>query len=293
MAICKDDTHKCTNCVLAQVSGKGAPSRGSECCHVFCHGSGVPGSRPLRMAWWQFVVRHLAVRIMMDEPNEVVQYKAFMNLQCSEWTWKATMHFRGNDEMDEKECTWKATYFQDKVNVKDNGTCEAVKYSQNDAVDNNGVCKAATYLQDEKNVNSDGMYEAWMNSWVRNCSMLKAYSTSNSCLVKNVDVAEYNKVVVYDLVQKYDMVTKNDIMTKYDMVKLVHKKFNDVVSLAVMNRDGMKVLKKSFEDMAALMMNPVVLLAFGGFSHLTVVTVFSGSCAWWSLQKARFFKLQS
>ena len=62
---------------------------------------------------------------MMDEPNDVVHYKAFMNLQCSEWTWKATMNFQGNDEMDEKECAWKATYFQDKVNVKDNDTCEA------------------------------------------------------------------------------------------------------------------------------------------------------------------------
>ena len=75
--------------------------------------------------------------------------------------------------------------------------------------------------------------------------MLKAYSTSSSCLVENVDVAKYvkvvecdevaqydkvtkyNKVVVYDLVEKYDMVTKNDNMTEYDMVKLVHEKFND------------------------------------------------------------------
>ena len=246
---------------------------------------------------------------MVDEPNDVLHYKACMNLQCSEWTWKAAMNFQDNDKMDEKKCSWEATYFQDKMNVKDKDTCEAVKYSQNEEVDNSGVCKAAAYLQDEKDVKSHGIYEAWTNSWVRNYSMLKAYSTSSSCLVKNVDVAEYvkvaqhdkvteyNKVVVDDLVERYDMVTKNDIMTEYDMVKLVHKKFKDVMSLAVMNRDGMKVLKKSFEDMAALMVNPAVL--FETYRNMVIYLeklykAWQPLClgVWWLLSPHRGYCLQ-
>ena len=243
---------------------------------------------------------------MMDEPNDGLHYKACMNLQCSDWTWKATMNFQDGYKMDEKKCSWEATYFQDKVNVKDNETCEATRYSQNEKVDINGVCKAATNLQDKKDVNSHGTYEAWTNSWVRNYS---------SCLVKNVDVAkyvkvvecdkvaqydkvtEYNKVVVYDLVEKYDIVTKNDNMTEYDMVKLVHEKFNDMMSLAVMNRDGMKVLKKSFEDMAALMVNPAVL--FEIYSNMVIYLeklykTWQPLClgVWWLLSPHRGYCLQ-
>ncbi len=245
---------------------------------VMLYMAGFVGSNELELANWSMKV---------DEPNNdmMVHYKAEMNLQCSEWTCKATMNLQGNNsEMDKDKWTWKATYFQDKVNVNGNDTCEAAKNSQGVTVDNNGACKAATYLQ-EKNVDSCGIYEAWLNSWVRSYSrkvnmvendLVEKYHVveknnkveknelveKNDLVHKNDLVGKNNLVGKNDLVEKYGMVTKNDIMTEYDMVKLVHEKFTGLVSLAGMNRDGKKVLEKSFGEMAVLMVTPAVLFKF-------------------------------
>ena len=146
MASCKDDTHKCTNCALAQGEKSAKPLGSSAAtCFVmvaerwsslllvqlaFLVGAGFAGFDELKLA---------ANKEM--EPNDAeVYYKALMNLQCSKRTCEATMNLQGNnnEELDEKKCSWEATYFQDKVNVKDNDICEAIRYSQNEKVDNNG-----------------------------------------------------------------------------------------------------------------------------------------------------------
>ena len=159
------------------------------------------------------------------------------------------------------------------------GACEAVENLHGKGVDNNGDC------------------EACWNSQEGNYSMLKAYNTLSNCLVKNVDVVEYNPVVKYHLVETYDMVTQNDIMTENNMVKLVHKTFKGMVSLPVMHRDDVKFVKKSFEVMAALVLNPAVL--FEIYSNVVIYLeklykVWQPLClgVWWLLSPHRGYCLQ-
>ena len=111
---------------------------------------------PLWFLLWQLVVLYVAGcegnnelelacgdMVVTKEPNDVMYYKALMNLQYGRWTWKATMNFQGNDEMDEKKWTCEAVRnLQDEELMVKNAT----EHLHDEQVNNNGWCEAARNL---------------------------------------------------------------------------------------------------------------------------------------------------
>ena len=82
-------------------------------------------------------------------------------------------------------------------------TCEAAVISQGNGMSS---CKATENLQ-KVNVNNNGDCEAWMNSQRMTCNELKAYDASSMCLVEYS-----NNEIRYDMVEKNVNVVKNDLV---------------------------------------------------------------------------------
>ena len=112
------------------------------------------------------------------------------------------------------------------VNSQGNGmsSCKATENLQKVNVDNNGWCEAAR--------NSHWKEVSGLESHRKEVTGLESHNTTSSFLVKPFDLVKYDMVrkndleVEYDLVKENDIKLKYDIVTKNDLVKLVHKELN-------------------------------------------------------------------